>query len=133
MTTRIVTAREQVEMLEPWRRQAALPEGYRVKYWPNKYLPNAGVVSAHPVGQRPSGTNWHSALSWDQHGKITNVDTKPEHQRKGLGAGLYQHVLDNYRPDLMHDRSLTDDGSAWSRAVGGQPYDAEEYKRRGGL
>jgi GNAT superfamily N-acetyltransferase len=110
--------------------QAGLPEGYKVKYWPSKYLSGAGIVSAHPVGQRPSGTNWHSALSWDNQGKIDNVDTKPEHQRKGLANALFQHVLDNYRPDLMHDRSLTADGRAWSESVGGQPYDDEEYQRR---
>jgi GNAT superfamily N-acetyltransferase len=121
------------------RREAAttpgMPEGYRVKYWPNKYLPGAGGVTAHPVGQRPSGSNWHSGITWENHGMITHADTKPEYQGQGLARALHQHILDNYRPDLMHGppHQLSQDGKAFAQAVGGQQWDPEEYKRRGGI
>lgn len=90
----------------------------------------SGMVAAYPPGVKPTGSNWASALSWDPRGKITNVDTKPEHQRRGLARGLYQHVLDNYRSDLMHDHALSGDGKSWAEAVGGLPYDDAEYQRR---
>jgi hypothetical protein len=109
--------------------------GYKVKYWPNKYLSGAGAVTAHPVGQRPSGSNWHSGISWDNYGMISHADTKPENQGQGLARGLYQHILDNHRPDLMHgpQHQLSADGKAFAQAVGGQQFDPEEYKRRGGI
>src|SRR4249920_1025257 len=102
----VVSHREQVQTLAPWR-TAAVP-GYQVHlHSTNGY--GDGVAGLHPEGQIPTGGNWHSAIAWDNHGKITNLDTKREHQGKGLGRALYEHVKENWRPDLMHDRSLSDE------------------------
>lgn len=110
-----------------WK-HAAVP-GYQVHlHDTNGY--GSGVAGIHPEGQVPTGANWHSAIAWDNHGKITNLDTKEQHRGKGLGRALVEHVRNTWRPDLMHDRSLTDEGRGFAEAVGGQQYDAEEYQRR---
>lgn len=109
--------------------QRAGPSGYDIHLvQSNGY--GGGVVGAYPRGATPTGSNWHSALSWDQQGKLTNVDTKPEHQGKGLARALYEHVKQNYRPDLMHDHALSGPGKAFAQAVGGMAYDDDEYQRR---
>lgn len=111
------------------RRTAAAPPGYQVfLHKTNGY--GDGIAALHPAGQKPTGSNWHSAISWDNAGKITNLDTKPQHQGKGLARALYDHVRTTWRPDLMHDHALSEDGAGFAKAVGGQAWDSAEYDRR---
>jgi len=88
-----------------------------------------GTVAAYPQGTKPGPNNWHSAIQWDKDGQIAHVDTKPQHQGKGLARGLYEHVKGTYRPDLMHG-VLTDDGKGFANAMGGQMRDETELQRR---
>lgn len=110
-------------------RVAAIPDGYQVHLM-NTSGYGGGIAGLYPKGVKPTGSNWHSAIAWDNQGKIDNIDTKPRHQGKGLARSLYDHVKSTWRPDLMHDRSLTPDGKAFSQAVGGQMYDNDEWERR---
>lgn len=136
MTRRIITHREQVETYGTVAKIAApqgkpLTPGYQVHLIDVPYSTRgSGLVAAYPDGVEPGGNNWASALHWDNAGKITSVDTKPDHLRKGLGRALYDHVVQNYRPDLMHDHALSPDGAAWAQGVGGPAYDDAEYQRR---
>ncbi|AEQ21126.1 putative aminotransferase [Rhodococcus phage E3] len=110
-------------------RKAAIPDGYQVHLM-NTSGYGGGIAGLYPKGIKPTGGNWHSAIAWDNQGKIDNIDTKPRHQGKGLARSLYDHVKSTWRPDLMHDRSLTSDGKAFSQAVGGQMFDNDEWERR---
>jgi len=110
---------------------AAAPPGYQVHLMQSGGWGD-GIAGIYPENVTPTGNNWHSAISWDNAGKITNLDTKPKHQGKGLARSLYEHVRDNWRPDIMHDHAMSADGEAFANAVGGPKYfdDPDEYQRR---
>ncbi|QIG58324.1 acetyltransferase [Gordonia phage Skog] len=111
-------------------RTAATPPGYKIHLYDTSGYGDgmAGMYSTRV--KRPGPANWHSAIAWDKDGKITNVDTKEPHRGKGLARSLYDHVKENWRPDLMHDLALTPDGKGFANAVGGQAYDHSEYENR---
>lgn len=111
-------------------RTSALPPGYRVELMHSRGYGDgiAGVYG--PRVKTPGDTNWQSAISWDSQGVIRNLDTKERHRGKGLARGVYEHVRDTWRPDLMHDHALSPDGRAFADAVGGLAYDDDEYQHR---
>ncbi|AON96848.1 hypothetical protein BI081_gp097 [Mycobacterium phage Tonenili] len=138
-TPRTVTAFYQADdsLMEPDpapfgvpRRYASIPDGYNIHLvTTNGY--GGGTVAAYPkTVRKPGPNNWHAGLQWDNYGKITHVDTKEPYRGKGLARALYEHVKQNYRPDLMHDSAISADGKAFADAVGGQMFDADEYQRR---
>ncbi|AXN53906.1 hypothetical protein SEA_RABINOVISH_80 [Mycobacterium phage Rabinovish] len=112
------------------RSTASVPDGYNIHLvTTNGY--GGGTVAAYPkTVRKPGPNNWHAGLQWDNYGKITHVDTKEPHRGKGLARALYEHVKQNYRPDLMHDSAISAEGKAFANAVGGQMFDADEYQRR---
>ncbi len=76
MTRRIITARERVEMLSPWRTAAAYPSTYDQDH------PLGQIASSHPNVDLDA---WESP----QGIKLNMIQVSPEHQGKGYaGAAL---------------------------------------------
>jgi hypothetical protein len=68
-----------------------------------------------PRGEFHGPDNWLSAITWGPSGEIGNVETHPDHRRRGLATQLFDYVKQNHRPDLRHSPTLSEDGKAWSR------------------
>lgn len=99
------------------------------------------AAAAYPAGKfapgevvrprDPGGESWHSAMDWDHDNVIGNIETKPQHRRKGLATALHRWVKDNHVPDLIHSPARKPDGQAWAASTGDDlDADLAEYKRR---
>jgi len=74
-----------------------------------------GMAMVWPRGEFHGPDNWLSAITWGPSGEIGNVETHPDHRRRGLATQLFDYVKQNHRPDLRHSPTLSEDGKAWSR------------------
>lgn len=81
---------------------------------------------AHEVQARDASGEVVGALSWSRpaeeggrtnvpHGRIINARVESEHQRKGVATEMLRRARE-IDPLVHHSASLTDMGSAWSKA-----------------
>lgn len=112
---RIVTAREQYEMLEPFRceagRRGELPEGLRYE---NR---GDGGSTFGYLGDQEVG---YLRPSRDQNPTIDMIQVHPDYRRRGVGTDMLQWHRENVGP-LDHSTNLTPNGRAWSKAQGHNP------------
>ena len=124
MTRRVVTARDQVEMLSPWRTAmpvGPLPDGVEFKYDPAYLLSDSGDYSYAQTGgfvKWPSVRAVHNGdvvghISWKPNGEIKMIRVHPDYQRRGLATRLFDMAKDHH-PELHHSPWKSDDGEAWS-------------------
>jgi GNAT superfamily N-acetyltransferase len=78
--------------------------------------PTYGAAGVWAKGDEHGHDNWLSGITWGPDGTIGHVETKPDHQRKGLATQLFDYVKQNHRPDLQHSTTLTADGAGWAAA-----------------
>jgi GNAT superfamily N-acetyltransferase len=81
----------------------------------------AGRVLAYDDEAReaadPSMSLTVGALSWHPGGEVRQVYVRPEYQRRGIGAAMWNHAR-SVNPDLHHSPTQTGEGMLWSKAVG---------------
>lgn len=56
-------------------------------------------------------------LLWSDDGKIFSVDVERRHQRRGIATRMFE-LAKQVEPKVHHSTTLTEDGKAWSKAVG---------------
>lgn len=82
-----------------------------------------GVLNAfHPtaghVGQ----------LDYDPDNGIINVIyTSEEHRRKGVATAMWNHAQQHEKVKPRHSPSMTEEGHAWARSVGGNVPNVSRY------
>lgn len=113
MRRRIVTAREQYEMLTPWR--IAMPRADAYQGIPEGYTHEIGDGVATLV-HKNSPNSWASRLMWYPNGEVKKIDTQEGHQRKGLATYLYNETL-KHVPHLHHSEDLTPSGRGWASSM----------------
>lgn len=71
-------------------------------------------------------------LTWGFDNTIGDVGVQKRWQRRGLATAMLEFAREIV-PDLKHSHALTDDGKAWSQAVGSKTAASDEWKNIPGL
>ena len=120
MGRRIITAREQHEMLSPWREAA--------QHIPGLEITNVGdVVRAHINGEE---AGWMEiSRTDDDEPFVGNIEVAEQHRRKGVGTAMWEAAG---RPPHDLPEYQTDAGKAWANTTPAptrkrQPWDGLDY------
>lgn len=113
---RLVTAREQAEMLWPWRTAGANGPLPPMTMEPFDTMWSNGVMARHADDGRPVGH-----LHWYGDGEIETIRVHPDFQRQGIGSAMLKHAQahpDVYESDkpIHHSNQLTEAGRAWANS-----------------
>lgn len=87
---RVLTHREWVEMLAPWRMAGANGPPPPMTFEPHDTLWSNGIMARHADDGRPLGH-----LHWHPSGEIDTVVVHPDFQRREIGSKMLQHAVDN--------------------------------------
>ena len=123
---RIVTAREQAEMLSPWHitagKRGELPGDITFSH--RKLYDGRDAVQAHIGGDTHIGQ-----LQWDSRNAkrgfpndINYITVHPEYRRRGIGTAMYNYAVQNVDPDLLPGSdNVTPSGMGFSKSLGFKP------------
>lgn len=89
---------------------------YSYKFKNSKFF---AEVTAHHQGKKVGEMWWNK-----DSGEIENIDVKPEHRRRGVATGMWNHAHSNAREAgvarPVHAVMRSNAGDAWAKAVGGE-------------
>ena len=81
------------------------------------------VFAHHPEHGTIGRLDWN-AKSTDKPGRVESLWVDPEHRRKGIATGMWQHALKEHKAGTVdstpkHSEDRSDKGDAFAKAVGG--------------
>ena len=91
-------------------------------YVPNKFASEYPTLEAYHGDQKVGRVTWSTGV--DKKHYIKEIETHPEHRRKGVATALYNEA-NNRGLDLQHNFERTDAGEGWATSVGAKP---RQYK-----
>lgn len=117
---RVITAREQIQMLAPWRVAADIMGdelGNEVHYKPGPH--NHSAVAEDEHGNYLGGLEWAKYPSIVTRGKpVEWIETHPAARRRGIATGLFNWARENVDPKLEHSTHVTPAGKGWAQSMG---------------
>lgn len=87
----------------------------QIDFLPSKSISN--TVNAW-VDDKPVGRIIWNGADHDEPYSVNTIDVHPDYQRQGIGTALFNHVKQNYEPQLQHSTNLTGEGAAFRNSFG---------------
>lgn len=109
MAKRFVTAREQFELLSPWRIAMPAIDPRQFSYSPDG---DRDIFSLYDDPENPDYEEPLSEMFVFPHGEIEHIHTRPDVQRQGYATALLDWAR-RQRPDITHSDNQSEEGALW--------------------